>query len=217
MRTGDVSEDANVCSTRVVQSRATSRSSRRHCPTRVSLRNRRALSPRARGQPPDAQEKKSRSGSRETERGARSRTRLEPRGHESFARREHGVVRRPRLVEVLHEVHRLGRGGVGRRHRGLGRARAPDGSEAIVLFCERSKRPRLTGQPRHRLQAAGFDFGVTGLFSTGTVDRADRRVGEKRLDSIGKLGITFRIQESPKRRSSNGGAPSARFSILLED
>ena len=54
---------------------------------------------------------------------------------------------------------------------------------------------------------------MTGLFSTGTVDRADRRVGEKRLESIGFFkGSCF--QKSPKRRSSNGNALSARFSIL---
>ena len=69
-------------------------------------------------------------GDGEEEKGARSRTRREPRGHESFARREHGMVRRPCLIEVRHEVQRLGRRGVGSRHQGREGRFAPDENAA---------------------------------------------------------------------------------------
>ena len=118
--------------------RASSNVARRRCShgagARVRLPENQKLArhPRERGRPPDA--KKSRSGTRDTgKRGARSRTRLEPRSHESFARGEHGVVRRPRLVEVRHEIHRLGRRALGVAI-GDGKARAPDVSSDFFRF-----------------------------------------------------------------------------------
>ena len=181
MRTGDVSEDANVCSTRVVQSRATSRSSRRHCPTRVSLRN---LARYRRAHAASLRMRRKRKVVRDRERRKEGRAR--------------GLASNPAAMSLLHDastawygVHASlrystrstasGGGALGGAIGGWEGHARPMEVKPSSFFCERSKRPRLTGQPRHRLQAAGFDFGVTGLFSTGTVDRADRRIGEKRL------------------------------------
>ena len=193
MRTGDVSEDANACSTRVVQSRATSRSSRRHCPTRVSLRN---LARCRRAHAASLRMRRKRKVVRDRERRKEGRAR--------------GLASNPAAMSLLHDastawygVHASlrystrstasGGGALGGAIGGWEGHARPMEVKPSSFFCERSKRPRLTGQPRHRphrLQAAaGVDFGVTGLFSTGTVDRADRRVGEKRLESIGKLSL----------------------------
>lgn len=157
MRTGDVSEDANACSTRVVQSRATSRSSWRHCHTRVSLRN---LARCRRAHAASLRMRRKRKVVRDRERRKEGRAR--------------GLASNPAAMSLLHDastawygVHASlrystrstasGGGALGGAIGGWEGHARPMEVKPSSLFCERSKRPRLTGQPRHRphrLQAA---------------------------------------------------------------
>jgi len=155
MRTGDVSEDANACSTRVVQSRATSRSSRHHYPVRVSLRN---LARCRRAHAASLRMRRKRKVVRDCERRKEGRA--------------SGLASNPAAMSLLHDastawygVHASlrystrstasGGGALGGAIGGWEGHARPMEVKPSSFFCESSKRPRLTGQPRHRLQAVG--------------------------------------------------------------